>query len=254
MRTLYLFLLVCFSLPVLGQQSIGIGTTTPDNKAALDITSTTSGVLFPKLNNGQQTTLAGLLGAGEKGMLIIDNSTGKLLMWSGSAWQAPPPAAALTAKTPLAVTSNNVRINPGTAAGDLLTWDGTNWVNMQPAVQHFSVTIDNHQPYLAANYVISLFGIFPSQNDASQPYLGEIFLMANNFAPNGWHFCDGSLLPISSNTALFALVGTIYGGNGTSTFALPDLRGRVALHQGNNGTTNYTIGQSGGSEQKTFSH
>ena len=241
-------------MPVLAQQSIGIGTTTPDSKAALEITSTTSGVLFPKLNNGQQTTLAGLLTSGEKGMLIIDQSTGKLLVWTGAAWAAPSPAASLTAKTPLSVASNNIRINPGTNAGDLLTWDGTNWVNMQPATQHFSISVDNHQPYLVANYVISLFGIYPSQNDASQPYLGEIFLMGTNFAPNGWHFCDGSLLPISSNVALFSLVGTTYGGDGQSTFALPDLRGRVAIHQGSNGTTNYIIGQNGGLEQKTFAH
>ncbi len=136
-------------------------TTTPDSRAALDITSTTGGVLFPKLTNGQQNTLAGLLTVGEKGMLIIDQSTGKLLMWTGAAWAAPAPAASLTAKAPLSVTSNTIRINPGTNAGDLLTWDGANWVNTQPATQHFSIKVDNHQPYLVANYVISLFGIYP---------------------------------------------------------------------------------------------
>jgi microcystin-dependent protein len=65
-----------------------------------------------------------------------------------------------------------------------------------------------------------------------QNFLGEIKMFAGNFAPLGWAFCDGSLLPISQYAALFNLVGTTYGGNGTTTFALPDLRGRVPVHQG----------------------
>ena len=256
MRTITLFALLLLAAPVLAQQSIGIGTTTPDNKAALDITSTTAGVLIPKLTTAQQATLAGLLTAGEKGMLVTDATTGKLVTWNGAAWVAPPPAAALSGKAPISVTANNVRINPGTAAGDLLTWDGNNWVNKQPVVQHYSIPpVDNHQPYLVSNYVISLFGIFPSQNDASEPYIGEIFLLGANFAPVGWHFCDGSLQPISGNPTLFTLIGTTYGGDGVNTFALPDLRGRVAIHQGfGTGLTNYVIGQSGGTETKTFAH
>jgi microcystin-dependent protein len=67
----------------------------------------------------------------------------------------------------------------------------------------------------------------------SQPYVGEIRIFAGNFAPAGWQFCDGSLIPISENETLFNLIGTTYGGDGQSTFALPDLRGRVPVHQGN---------------------
>jgi microcystin-dependent protein len=67
----------------------------------------------------------------------------------------------------------------------------------------------------------------------AQPYIGEIRMFAGNFAPAGWMFCDGQLLPISENDALFILIGTMYGGDGTSTFALPDLRGRVPIHVGN---------------------
>ncbi|MDZ3824356.1 MAG: tail fiber protein [Pseudoxanthomonas sp.] len=66
----------------------------------------------------------------------------------------------------------------------------------------------------------------------SQPYLGEIRMVGFNFAPVGWAHCDGSLLPISQNQALFALIGTTYGGNGQTTFALPDMRGRIPVHQG----------------------
>lgn len=65
-----------------------------------------------------------------------------------------------------------------------------------------------------------------------EAYLGSIILFAGNFAPRGWAFCNGQILQISQNTALFSLLGTTYGGNGTSTFALPDLRGRVPAHSG----------------------
>ena len=65
----------------------------------------------------------------------------------------------------------------------------------------------------------------------AQPYIGEIRMFAGNFAPAGWMFCEGQLLPISENEALFQLIGTTYGGNGETNFALPDLRGRLPLHQ-----------------------
>jgi microcystin-dependent protein len=76
------------------------------------------------------------------------------------------------------------------------------------------------------------------------PFLGEIRMFGGNFAPQGWATCDGQILPIAQNTALFSLLGTTYGGNGQSTFALPDLRGRLPVHIGGG----LTIGQAGGSE------
>ena len=82
----------------------------------------------------------------------------------------------------------------------------------------------------------------------AQPYVGEIRLFAGNFAPAGWMFCAGQLLPISENETLFNLIGTTYGGNGQSTFALPDLRGRVPIHFGNG----FTLAQNGGAEQVTL--
>ena len=80
------------------------------------------------------------------------------------------------------------------------------------------------------------------------PFLGELKLAAFNFAPIGWAFCDGQILPISQNTALFALLGTTYGGNGQTTFALPDLRGRAPVHIGNN----VQLGEVGGVEAVTL--
>lgn len=88
----------------------------------------------------------------------------------------------------------------------------------------------------------------------SSPYIGEIRLFGGNFAPQNWAFCDGRLIAISQNDALFALIGTTYGGDGQNTFALPDLRGRVPNHMGTsaNGSP-YVIGQSGGAETVTLS-
>ena len=81
------------------------------------------------------------------------------------------------------------------------------------------------------------------------PFLGEIKLFAGNFAPRAWAYCDGQLLPISQYSALFSILGTTYGGDGRTTFALPDLRGRAAIHPGNGpGLSSYQLGQKGGRE------
>jgi microcystin-dependent protein len=82
----------------------------------------------------------------------------------------------------------------------------------------------------------------------AQPYVGEIRMFAGSFAPAGWMFCEGQLLPISENETLFNIIGTQYGGDGQSTFGLPDLRGRLPLHQGNG----FVIGEAGGVEDVTL--
>jgi microcystin-dependent protein len=82
----------------------------------------------------------------------------------------------------------------------------------------------------------------------AQPYVGEFRIFAGNFAPAGWMFCEGQLLPISENETLFQLIGTTYGGDGESTFALPDLRGRLPLHQGNG----FILAETGGAEEITL--
>ena len=82
----------------------------------------------------------------------------------------------------------------------------------------------------------------------AQPYVGEIRIFAGNFAPAGWMFCEGQLLPISENETLFQLIGTTYGGDGQSTFALPDMRGRIPLHQGNG----FILAETGGAEEITL--
>jgi microcystin-dependent protein len=87
----------------------------------------------------------------------------------------------------------------------------------------------------------------------SDPFVAEIRIFGCNFAPTGWATCDGQLLPISQNTALFSLVGTFYGGNGQSTFALPNLQDSVPVQQGQGpGLSEYFLGQSGGTETVTL--
>src|SRR5438105_4430588 len=88
----------------------------------------------------------------------------------------------------------------------------------------------------------------------AQPYVGEIRMFGGNFAPAGWMFCEGQLLPISENETLFQLIGTTYGGDGQSTFALPDLRGRLPLHmgQGPGISQNYQLAESAGVESVTL--
>ena len=82
----------------------------------------------------------------------------------------------------------------------------------------------------------------------AQPYVGEIRMFAGNFAPAGWMMCDGQLLPIAENEVLFQLIGTTYGGDGESTFALPNLQSRVPIHQGNG----FIVGETGGVERVTL--
>lgn len=87
----------------------------------------------------------------------------------------------------------------------------------------------------------------------SEPYVGEIRMFAGNFAPRGWAFCDGQLLAVSQNDALFSLLGTIYGGDGRTTFGLPDVRGRLPIHAGSGpGLSTRRLGAKGGAETVTL--
>lgn len=89
----------------------------------------------------------------------------------------------------------------------------------------------------------------------SEPFLGEIRMFAGNFAPRGWALCDGQLLAVSSHDALFSLLGTIYGGDGRTTFGLPDMRGRLPMHQGTGpGLSQRNLGSKSGTERVTLNN
>ena len=116
---------------------------------------------------------------------------------------------------------------------------------------------NNMQPNVVVNCIIALQGIYPSRNIATvaatsvEPFIGEIAWFAGNFAPRGWALCDGQLLSIASNTALFSILGTQYGGDGRTTFGLPDMRGRSPIHAGRGpGLSNRQIGQKFGTESE----
>ncbi len=86
----------------------------------------------------------------------------------------------------------------------------------------------------------------------SEPFLAEIRIVGFNFAPRGWAFCDGQILPINQNQSLYSLLGTTYGGDGSNTFALPELRGRVPIHEGRDTGMIYSLGEKGGVETHTL--
>lgn len=135
-------------------------------------------------------------------------------------------------------------------AGNLVTYDGMNWIarDISVAATGNGQPISIVQPYLAVNYCIALQGIYPSRD--WEPYVGTIGIFGFNFAPRGWAQCSGQLLAISQHQALFSLIGTYYGGDGRTTFALPDLRGRVPVNYGQGpGLSPYQVGQRGGAEQ-----
>lgn len=135
-------------------------------------------------------------------------------------------------------------------SGAMITFDGTNWVAKNPYFSNpgSGGPVNNMQPSLVVNFCIAVQGIFPQRND-SDPFIGEICMFGFNFPPRGWAQCNGQLLPLSQNTALFALLGTQYGGNGKSNFALPDLQDNAAMNQGQGpGLTDRYIGEQGGTD------
>lgn len=87
----------------------------------------------------------------------------------------------------------------------------------------------------------------------SEPFLAEVRIVGFNFAPRGWAFCDGQILPINQNQSLYSLLGTTYGGDGRTSFALPDLRGRTPIHVGSSNGTHHALGQKSGEETHTLS-
>ena len=145
-------------------------------------------------------------------------------------------------------------LTDGTIAGQLLQWNGSsNWVASLPSGSGSSAhTII--QPFQVLRCIIALTGTFPTVSDGD-PWIGEISWVGFAHTPPNWADCDGQLLSVEGNEALFAVLGTRYGGDGMTTFALPDMRGRVPIHKGSGpGGSNYVLGQRGGSVTSGTSH
>jgi microcystin-dependent protein len=137
--------------------------------------------------------------------------------------------------------------------GDLFTHDGTNWVARKPNIQaHESQNLNVRNPYLGIHYIIATQGDFPARS-SSNPFIAEIIMFGGDFEPRGWAFCDGQIISIIQNQALFSLIGTTYGGDGRTTFRLPDLRGRTPVHAGTGaGLSNVRLGEKRGVESITI--
>ena len=225
------------------QAQLGIGVSEPNSRSLLEIKSTTKGFLPPRMTVAQRSTLGASLTKAERGLVVLDSLTSKQFYWDSVKWTN----TIIQPGRPVKLVSDSLMLNPGTAAGDLLSWDGINWISKQPAPVKLNLAANKLQPSLVLNYCISAFGIFPSPSD--MPYVGEIRIFGFNFEPMEWFKCDGQLLSIANYDVLFYLIGTTYGGDGQTTYALPDLRGRKPIHKGAGpGLSTRNIGERAGSE------
>ncbi|UCG50113.1 MAG: tail fiber protein [Phycisphaerales bacterium] len=147
-----------------------------------------------------------------------------------------------TGTDPVAITKHyKIELKPAEDPGSMIVWDGQKWGHKR----YFETPSNNMQPYVGVGYIIAY-----KYGSPNVRFLGEITMFAGNSPPEGWAFCDGQLLPINQNLMLFSYLGTTYGGDGRTNFALPDLRGRVPLHKGQGfGLTKRTLGEKGGSEE-----
>ena len=245
MKTPSLFLTVLLACLGATAQNVGIGTSSP--LAALMI-NTSGNILTPQLHVRQTNTgdyarlrlqsgtsrywdIAGYNGAAAPNDLlnIYNSGVGDILSITGSG------NVGIGNNAP----SSRLTVNGNTSTSTLtITGTGNPFDFLIRVNANGDVSSRKGFGALGLKYCIAVTGIFPSRSgtdvvlNGTGAYIGEIMLFAGNFAPTGWMFCEGQLLPIASYTALFSLLGTQYGGNGQTTFALPDLRSAVPVHAG----------------------
>jgi microcystin-dependent protein len=249
----------------LGQQSVSINNTgTAANASAiLDVSSTTKGMLIPRMDSIQRKAILNTA----VGLMVFDNSTNSFWFYQASGWTELQSVST----NPWQKSGNNIynsnsgdvginNPNPkrrlevyGDVKADSAFITNTATATDFLVVQDANGQVGHRKTFygLGFNYCISLQGVYPSQGRpadslsasstlSADPFIGEIMLFAGNFPPNGWAYCNGQLLPISQYVALFSILGTTYGGDGVSTFALPDFRNAVPVGFGNN----WLLGQS----------
>jgi microcystin-dependent protein len=218
------------------QLAVNTDGSAPVTSAMLDVKSTSKGLLAPRMTAAQRA----LIVSPAAGLTVYQtDAQAGYYFYTGAYWKK-------------LINVLSTPANPPT--NDLLTFDGTNWIakNLVLGNTGGSQPVSIAKPYVAMNYCIAYAGNYPARSGNDQ-FLGEVELVGFAFPPKYFYACNGQLLAISANSALFSLLGTYYGGNGATTFALPDLRGRDAINQGQgNGLTPHFIGESGGSENTTL--
>lgn len=248
---LMILLITNFSLSA--QVAVTTDGSDADGSAMLDVKSSDKGMLVPRMTAAERD----LIGLPATGLLVFVTDDNNFYFFDGAAWTQFSGGSdgdwAITGNNMVSQVSGNVGIgvaNPGAKLDVNGTVKGTSFTGNGNTLTFGANS--NMQPTLGISYIIATTGIYPSPSagKGADQYLGEICMFAGNFAPQGWLFCNGQLLSIAQNSALFSLLGTIYGGDGETTFALPDLRGRVPMQWGQGpGLTNRQIGQKVGTEK-----
>jgi microcystin-dependent protein len=253
-KLLLLAMLMMTGFILTAQMAVTTDGSSADQSAMLDVKSTDKGILVPRMSAAQRDAVP----APATGLLVYVMDDNNFYFYNGSAWEQFGGGAdsdwTIDGNNMVSAVSGNVGIGVPvpTAKLDVAgTVKGTNFQGNGNTLTFGNNS--NMQPSLGVNYIIAIYGIYPpypSQNKGNEPYIGEIVLFAGNYAPQGWAFCNGQLLSIAQNQALFSILGTTYGGNGQTTFALPDLRGRVPVQPGQGpGLTNRYLGESLGTEK-----
>lgn len=254
----FIFILVAaFSCTTYAQVKIGDNPNSINANSLLELESTTKGLLLPRLTSDQIKAMSNV----PVGMFLFNSTDSSLYLRRDTGWAV----LALNTNSMSAAqwTSNGNNIN-NTNSGNVGIGTTTPAYKLDVAgpvratgiiipglssTNNFVTTDASGKLIsrmgfggLGLNYIICLNGIFPSRDGGGSEIsamVGEIKLFAGNFAPSGWAFCNGSLLPINQNVALFSILGTTYGGDGRSTFALPNLSGATAVGAG----SVWTLGQ-----------
>lgn len=262
MKNVFLFLSQLFFLAnTFAQQGVSINTTgaAANGSAILDVSSSSKGMLIPRMTSTQRTAILNTA----VGLLVFDTNTKSFWFYQSTGWTELQSSSTNpwqkignniynsnsgNVGIGIAAPQNKLDVSGSIRADSLLVKTEGNVSDMLvKQTANGKIGFRKSTYGLGLNYCIALQGIFPSQNKpvrnnntspnsvtSADAYIGEIMLVAYNFAPRGWAFCNGQLLLISQNEALFSLLGTQFGGDGITTFALPDLRDATPVHLGSN--------------------
>lgn len=228
--------------------------TDADASAMLDVKSTEKGMLIPRMTTAERDAIA----TPATGLLVYVSDANNFYFFDGLAWKQFSGGSdgdwIIDGNDLSSSVSGNVGIgqpNPSQKLDVNGNINGTNFSGNGNTLTFGANS--NMQPSIGISYIIAIYGVYPpypAGGKGYNPYIGEIAMFAGNFAPQGWAFCNGQILSISQNQALFSILGTTYGGNGSTNFALPDLRGKVPMHWGQGpGLSNHYLGEVSGVEK-----